>query len=32
MRIHSITQAVKDSVEKWTGERNMVAMWEIVKR
>jgi len=30
--IRSITQAVKDSVEQWTGERNMVDMWEIVKR
>lgn len=30
--IKSITQAVKDSVEQWTGERNMVDMWEIVKR
>ncbi len=30
--IRSITQSVKDSVEQWTGERNMVDMWEIVKR
>jgi len=30
--IKSITQAVKDSVEQWTGDRNMVDMWEIVKR
>ena len=30
--IRSITQAVNDSVEQWTGERNMVDMWEIVKR
>ncbi len=30
--ITSITQSVKDSVEQWTGERNMVDMWEIVKR
>jgi hypothetical protein len=30
--IKSITHAVKDSVEQWTGERNMVDMWEIVKR
>ena len=30
--IRSITQAVRDSIEQWTGERNMVDMWEIVKR
>lgn len=30
--IKSITKAVGDSVEQWTGERNMVDMWEIVKR
>jgi len=30
--IRSVTQSVKDSVEQWTGERNMVDMWEIVKR
>ena len=30
--IRSITQAVKYSEEQWIGERNMVDMWEIVKR
>lgn len=30
--IRSITQAVKNFVEQWIGERNMVDMWEIVKR
>ena len=30
--IKSITKAGKDSVEQWVGERNMVDMWEIVKR
>jgi hypothetical protein len=30
--IRSITQAVKESEEQWSGERNMVDMWEIVKR
>jgi len=30
--IRSITQSVKSSVEQWDGERNMVDMWEIVKR
>lgn len=30
--IRSITKSVRDSVEQWFGERNMVDMWEIVKR
>lgn len=30
--IRSITQSVKDASEKWIGERNMVDMWELVKR
>ena len=30
--IRSITKAVKGSIEQWIGERNMVDMWEIVKR
>ncbi len=30
--IRSITQAVKGSGKQWIGERNMVDMWEIVKR
>lgn len=30
--IRSITQAGRNSVEQWIGERNMVDMWEIVKR
>lgn len=30
--IRSITQAVEGSGEQWTGERNMVDMWDIVKR
>jgi len=30
--IRSITKSVKNSVELWVGDRNMVDMWEIVKR
>ena len=30
--IKSITKSKEDSVEQWVGERNMVDMWEIVKR
>ncbi len=30
--IKSITKSVGSSTERWTGERNMVDMWEIVKR
>ena len=30
--IRSITQSVKNSVEQWTGDRNMVDMWVMVKR
>lgn len=30
--IRSITHAVKDSDEQWIGNRNMVDMWELVKR
>ena len=30
--IKSITQSVKNSVENWVGERNMVDMWPLVKR
>ena len=30
--IRSISRSVKDSVEQWVGDRNMVDMWEIVKR
>jgi len=30
--IRTITKSPGKSVEKWTGERNMIDMWEIVKR
>lgn len=30
--IRSITKAKHDSVEQWIGERNMVDMWDLVKR
>ena len=30
--IKSITKSVEKSSEEWTGERNMVDMWEMVKR
>ena len=30
--IQSITRSVSNSAESWVGERNMVDMWEIVKR
>jgi len=30
--IKSITKSTGKSVEKWTGKRNMIDMWEIVKR
>jgi len=30
--IRTITQSVRNSVDQWVGERNMVDMWEIVKR
>ena len=30
--IRSITQAVKNSDDQWTGDRTMVDMWDVVKR
>lgn len=30
--IRSITKSKKDYTEEWTGDRNMIDMWEIVKR
>ena len=30
--VKSITKSVSSSVEKWIGDRNMVDMWEMVKR